>query len=88
MKDDTSKKYGPEYWFKFRDSIGNVGSAYFSIVSNGMDEHPDPNVVRISDSRFDVFIDVSCGRDRGDALERAQALCELLNSDYPFHEMD
>lgn len=79
-----SDKYGTEYWMKFRDSIYEVGKPNFSIVSNESDEHPDPNVVRISDCKFDVFIDVSCGRDRQDALERAQSLCDLLNADYPF----
>lgn len=86
MDNETSDKYGPEYWFKFRDSIYDVGNPYFSIVSNNEDEHPDKNVIRISDCKFNVFIDVSCGRDRQDALERATALCNLLNAEYPFHE--
>lgn len=84
--DDTSKKYGFDYWFKFRDSIYEVGKPCFSIVSNNENEHPDKNVIRISDCKFDVFIDVSCGRDRQDALERAQALCDVLNADYPFYK--
>ena len=79
-------KYGPDYWFKFRDSIYEVGKPNFSIVSNGEDEHPDPNVIRISDCRFDVFIDISCGKNVLDALERALALCKVLNSEYPFLE--
>ena len=86
MNGETSKKYGNEYWFKFRDSIYEVGKPNFSIVSNDFDEHPDKNVIRISDCKFSVFIDISCGNDRQDALERAIALCKLLNSDYPFHE--
>jgi hypothetical protein len=79
-------KYGIDYWLKFRDYIYDVGRPDFSIVSNGEDEHPDSNVIRITDCKFDVFIDISCGRDRQDALERANALCILLNTDYPFHE--
>ena len=69
-------------WIKFRDSIYAVGRPSFSIVSNGEDEHPDSNVVRISDCKFNVFIDVSCNGDYHDALERANALCQVLNSDY------
>ena len=84
MSNKTCDKYGEDYWFKFRDSIYEVGRPYFSIVSNGEDEHPDKDVVRISDCKFNVFIDVSCGRDREDALERASALCKVLNADYPF----
>jgi hypothetical protein len=83
-----TKDYDIEYWIKFRDSIYDVGKPTFSIVSNGEDEHPDPDVIRISDCRFDVFIDVSCGSDRQDALERADALCKVLNSDYPFMDTD
>lgn len=80
----TDEDFGPDYWFKFRDSIYEVGKPYFSIVSNSEDEHPDPNVIRISDCKFDVFIDVSCGLDREDAMERAIALCKVLNAEYPF----
>lgn len=82
----VSDEFGQDYWFKFRDSIYEVGKPNFSIVSNNEDEHPDPNIIRISDCKFDVFIDVSCGSDRQDALERAEALCKVLNADYPFHE--
>ncbi len=84
MSNETSDKYGREYWFKFRDSIYEVGKPSFSIVSNDEDEHPDENVIRISDCKFNVFIDVSCNGDRQDALERAQALCQVLNAKYPF----
>ncbi len=87
MNNETSDKYGYEYWFKFRDSIFEVGKPDFSIVSNNEDEHPDKNVIRISDCKFNVFIDVSCHGDRQDALERAQALCEVLNAEYPFFEV-
>lgn len=87
MNNLTCDKYGPDYWFKFRDSIYEVGKPDFHIVSNGEDEHPDPNVIRITDCKFHLFIDISCHGDKQDALERAQALCKLLNSDYPFHEM-
>jgi len=73
---------------KFRDSIYEVGKPSFSIVSNGEDEHPDFNVIRISDCKFNVFIDVSCGLDRQDALKRAKALCDVLNADYPFMDID
>lgn len=88
MKNKTSEKYGEDYWFKFRDSIYEVGKPEFSIVCNDQDEHPDKNVIRITDCKFSVFIDISCGFDRQDALERAQALCVLLNSEYPFFEME
>lgn len=74
----------PEYWFKFRDSIFEVGKPNFSIVSNDLDEHPNPNVVRISDCKFEIFIDISCHGNYQDALERANALCNVLNADYPF----
>ena len=84
---ETSDKYGHEYWFKFRDSIYDVGKPYFSIVSNDEDEHPDKNVIRITDCKFSVFIDVSCHGNRKDALERAKALCDVLNADYPFMEI-
>lgn len=84
MKNETADKYGYEYWFKFRDSIYEVGKPYFSIVSNGEDEHPDPDIIRITDCKFSVFIDISCGKDRQDARERAEALCKVLNAKYPF----
>ena len=80
----TKKGFGPDYWFKFRDSIYEVGKPIFSIVSNGEDEHPDPNIVRISDCKFNVFIDIDCHGNYQDAFERATALCKVLNSDYPF----
>lgn len=76
--------FGNDYWFKFRDSIYEVGRPSFSIVSNGEDEHPDPHVVRISDCKFNVFIDISCHGDYEDAVERANALCKVLNAEYPF----
>lgn len=84
MNDNTSKEYGREYWFKFRDSIYDIGKPFFSIVSNDEDEPLDKNVIRIVDCKFSVFIDVSCGSDRQDALERAEALCRVLNAKYPF----
>jgi len=80
----NKKGFGKDYWFKFRDSIYEVGKPNFSIVSNGEDENPDLNVVRISDCKFNVFIDVSCNGDYRDALERTKALCNVLNADYPF----
>lgn len=72
LKAFGSKRY-LEKW------IEEIGNPFFSIVENGSDEHPDKNVIRISDCKFDVFIDVSCFGDRKDALERAQALCRVLN---------
>lgn len=87
IQDYDLAKWGPNYWFKFRDSIHEVGKPYFSIVSNGTDEHPDPEVIRISDCKFNVFIDISCGDGRQEALERAEALCKVLNADYPFYEL-
>ncbi len=87
MTNPTSEKYGYEYWFRFRDSIYEVGKPYFSVVSNNEDEHPNKNVIRITDCKFSVFIDVSCGFDRQDALERAQALCNVLNAKYPFMDV-
>ena len=84
MINKTADKYGREYWFKFRDSIYEVGKPSFSIVSNDEDEHPDETVIRVSDCKFNVFIDVSCHGDRQDALERAKALCQVLNAKYPF----
>jgi predicted Zn-ribbon and HTH transcriptional regulator len=80
-----SGKYGQDYWFKFRDSIYEVGKPTFSIVSNGEDENPKENIIRISDCKFDVFIDV-WGEDKQDSLERAEALCKVLNAEYPFHD--
>ncbi len=80
----NKKGFGKDYWFKFRDSIYEVGKPFFSIVSNGEDEHSDPNVVRVSDCKFDVFIDVSCNGNYQDAFERATSLCIVLNADYPF----
>lgn len=84
MENETAEKYGREYWFKFRDLIYEVGKPYFSIVSNGEDEHPDKNVIRIADCKFEVFIDVSRSGSRQNNLERAEALCLLLNAKYPF----
>ena len=84
MKNEINSEYDQEYWMKFRDSIFSVGKPYFSIVSNAEDEHPNINVIRISDCKHEVFIDISCHRDRQDALERAEALCNLLNAKYPF----
>lgn len=86
MKQYDLEKWGEDYWFKFRDSIYDIGKPNFSIVSNGYDEHADPKVVRISDCKFEVFIDVSCGSDIQDAFARATALCNVLNSEYPFWE--
>lgn len=85
--EEFEENFGEDYWFEFRDSIYEVGKPGFSIVDNDSDEHPDPNVIRISDCKFNVFIDVSCGRDREDAIERANALCKVLNAEYPFHFM-
>ncbi len=85
MSNETSEKYGYEYWFKFRDSIYDVGKPNFSIVSNEEDQHSDKNIIRISDCKFNVFIDVLCPYSTTeDAIERAQALCKVLNADYPF----
>jgi len=83
--EELEKHFGKDYWFRFRDAIYDVGKPNFSIVENGSDEHPDPDVIRISDCKFDVFIDISCSEGRKDALERAFALCRVLNADYPFH---
>lgn len=77
-------KWGEDYWFKFRDSIFEVGKPNFSLVGNKINEHPDPNVIRIADCKYDVFIDISCCGSRKEALERAEALCKVLNADYPF----
>lgn len=84
MKNETADKYGSDYWFKFRDCIYKVGKPDFFIVSNGEDEHPDKSVIRITDCKFSVFIDVSCDGDVQDAKERALALCAVLNAEYPF----
>lgn len=86
MKQYDLDRWGKDFWFKFRDSIYDVGKPNFSIVSNGTDEHPDLDVIRITDCKFSVFIDISSTEGRKEALERAEALCKVLNSDYPFME--
>ncbi|MES2409014.1 MAG: hypothetical protein V4509_01795 [Patescibacteria group bacterium] len=66
------------------DLVYEVGKPYFSIVDNGSDEHPDKDVIRISDCTFDTFIDVSHAEGRDESLKIAAALCKILN--YPFEE--
>lgn len=79
-------KYGKDFWFKFRDAIHDVGKPEFSIVSNEENEHPDKDIIRISDCKFSVFIDITSRAGRQDSLDRAASLCRLLNSDYLFFE--